>query len=127
MTAIHTPPAPVSSPPGDRCEVIAQELITMVIRSALDDRDDEAAIRELDVRLAALEMALKRGRDVRAVLLARRWHAGRTLEWLADFLGLSTSRVDQLVKRGCQLARLPGKRTTVQGHIERARAARERG
>lgn len=99
--------APVSSDPGITA---ARALYDALFTTAVAGVDEDTAIRAVGERIEALELALQRGRDLRAVLLARRWHAGRTYEQLAALVGRSGSRIDQLVKRGCDIARLPRKR-----------------
>lgn len=101
--------APVSSDPGTAA---ARALYDALFTTAVVGVDTDAAIVALGERIEALEIALQRGRDLRAVLLARRWHAGRTPAELAALIGRSGSRIDQLIKRGCDIARLPRKRTT---------------
>lgn len=103
--------APTSSAPGS---VAARVLYDALFTAALVGVDDDAAIQAVGERIEALEIALQRGRDLRAVLLARRWHAGGTYEAMGERHGWSPSRVEQLVKRGCEIARLPRKRRGAQ-------------
>lgn len=113
MTATPTE-APVSSPPGngpsEATLAAARHLFDALFTTAVATVGQDAAIVALGERIEALEIALQRGRDLRAVLLARRWHGGATYEALAALVGRSGSRIDQLVKRGCDIARLPRKR-----------------
>lgn len=99
--------APTSSDPGNAA---ARALFDALFTTALLGVDEDAAIGALGERIEALEIALQRGRDLRAVLLARRYHAGRTYEQLAALVGRSGSRIEQLVTKGCDIARLPRKR-----------------
>ncbi len=95
---------------SDAGTAAARILYDALFTAALTGVDDDGAIEAVGERIEALEIALQRGRDLRAVLLARRYHAGETYEAISGRHGFSPSRVEQLVKRGCDIARLPRKR-----------------